>query len=462
MAGRRRSTGWRVPPFVGVSFLVHGLGLLILTTTDAGRGCGSMRDAAGGPGLAPVASLGGGNATATAELPDDIDLACFLDQVLAGAARMTFCAVPGFEPYGSCAGEVFALDLLATACRVTPPPMDVTMIEPEVLNPLAMPKDPLLEQQELEEKIEEAKKQEEDPDHRGQVVEIAPPDVEVRPDDADFVSEYDQKVEHQTKGPSGKPVGAARPQPAAPAQPKPPTARPQPPTQAPPAPGSRGAGSLAMRSPRTGTGSQAKPAETPGGSPDGMPVDQDGIGMKRGDGGEPTEAAAEPQGGGDGNPLPRMQDLRPSQEQVARAVGGGSSDYLPDIDEGAQTLVNTKRWKYASFFNRVKRAVAQNWHPDVAYRLRDPNGQIYGQKSRLTVLKVSLKPDGTIRDILIEKPCGVDFLDDEAVKAFREAQPFPNPPAGLVNQDSKLITFRFGFFFEISEGSSWKVFRYNN
>ena len=173
-------------------------------------------------------------------------------------------------------------------------------------------------------------------------------------------------------------------------------------------------------------------------------------------GGAPGEdqegrAGREGQDGSPGSPesLPQVGDLRPSDDVVAQAVGVGSSDYLKDVDEGADTLLNTKRWKYASFFNRVKRGVAQSWQPDQAYRLRDPTGQIYGLKNRFTVLKVSLQPDGTLRDVLVEKPCGVDFLDDEAVTAFREAQPFPNPPPGLVDQDSKLITFRFGFYFEI-------------
>ena len=53
----------------------------------------------------------------------------------------------------------------------------------------------------------------------------------------------------------------------------------------------------------------------------------------------------------------------------------------------------------------------------------------------------------------------VDFLDDEAVTAFRDAQPFPNPPPGLVDPDSKLITFRFGFYFEISGAPTFRVFR---
>jgi TonB family protein len=81
-------------------------------------------------------------------------------------------------------------------------------------------------------------------------------------------------------------------------------------------------------------------------------------------------------------------------------------------------------------------------------------------KNRFTVLKVSLHPDGTLRDVLVEKPCGVDFLDDEAISAFREAQPFPNPPLGLVDKGSNLITFRFGFYFEISGSPVFKVYRY--
>jgi len=43
----------------------------------------------------------------------------------------------------------------------------------------------------------------------------------------------------------------------------------------------------------------------------------------------------------------------------------------------------------------------------------------------------------------------VDFLDDTAMEAFKQAQPFPNPPRQLV-QASGLIDFDFGFYLEIS------------
>ena len=144
-----------------------------------------------------------------------------------------------------------------------------------------------------------------------------------------------------------------------------------------------------------------------------------------------------------------------------RRATGGTNDHLPGIDEGEYTALNTRKWKYATFFNRVKRQVAQNWHPEQAYRLRDPNGNIYGTKDRLTVLTVSLEPDGTLHKIVITGPSGVDFLDEEAISAFELAEPFPNPPEGLIDGESRLITFRFGFSFEINSSTPWRIFRYS-
>src|SRR5205814_707847 len=104
--------------------------------------------------------------------------------------------------------------------------------------------------------------------------------------------------------------------------------------------------------------------------------------------------------------------------------------YLKDIDEGDATGLNAKSWRFASFFNRVKRAVAQNWHPDVVYRRYDPNGQVFGSRDRLTMVRVTLNRDGSLRNLALEKSSDITFLDDEAMGALRQSQPFVNPPAG--------------------------------
>jgi TonB family protein len=140
--------------------------------------------------------------------------------------------------------------------------------------------------------------------------------------------------------------------------------------------------------------------------------------------------------------------------------GGGTNDWLKDVDEGDETALNAKKWKFASFFNRVKRSVAEHWKPDVEYRRRDPTGNVYGMRDRITVLRVQLRPDGSLANVIVEQPCGVDFLDDEAIAAFKGAQPFPNPPRQLVDE-SGMIQFRFAFIFEISGSPAFKIFRYN-
>ena len=143
-----------------------------------------------------------------------------------------------------------------------------------------------------------------------------------------------------------------------------------------------------------------------------------------------------------------------------RAVNGGTGviDYLKDIDEGDKTLLNRKRSTHWAFFDKVKRSISHHWHPAKEYRSRDPFGQVYGIEDRLTVLDVTLKNDGSLHTYKIITPSGLKFMDKEAIKAVKYAQPFPNPPAGLLNEDG-LLHFSFGFYFEISS-SSFQLFRY--
>jgi TonB family protein len=147
---------------------------------------------------------------------------------------------------------------------------------------------------------------------------------------------------------------------------------------------------------------------------------------------------------------------------LARAIGkgGGTQDYLKDVDDGDATALNSKKWNFAGFFNRVKRAVADEWHPELVYVQHDPNGNVYGVKDRVTVLRIHLNPDGKLAGWNVMQSSGVDFLDDEAIEAFKKAAPFPNPPKALVDPDGK-IHFNFAFIFELSGRGSLKVYKYN-
>ncbi len=148
-----------------------------------------------------------------------------------------------------------------------------------------------------------------------------------------------------------------------------------------------------------------------------------------------------------------------TREALMKSLGqSGSFDHLDDIDEGDENVLNSKRWKYASFFNRVRNSVANHWHPEVLHAARDPDGSVYGSKTRRTKLIISLNDDGSLDKIELEGASGVDYLDEEAIRAVRTAAPFANPPPGLADPKTGKIVFGFGFIFEIGGGA--RIFRY--
>jgi TonB family protein len=167
---------------------------------------------------------------------------------------------------------------------------------------------------------------------------------------------------------------------------------------------------------------------------------------RRATGGGPSSSGATP-------------SLMPTEEQLARAIGGGTQDALKDIDEGDETALNSKKWRFASFFNRVKKQVAEHWHPEEVYRRRDPTGAVYGHQNRYTLVRVQIRPDGTLANVSLEQPSGLEFLDDEAIEAFRQAQPFPNPPRQLLER-SGLINFGLGFLLDLNGATKMHFFKY--
>lgn len=320
-------------------------------------------------------------------------------------------------------------------------PLSVESLVDELEHPPA----PTAQERKVEKEINEK-------DARGQVVDIARPSIEQRPDEARFAAEYDSSVSHETKGPAGlSKAGAVVPGAVAP-PPSEAQARSTPlpaaasPAKTPPT-------ALAMHGP-IGTrvpgpaGPQSAVREF---GPDGDQPHQGGQGEVR-----PPEVA----GGGalpGGGPRP---NLAPSTAILQQALGegAGSPDYLHDLDDGDATGLNAKKWKFAAFFNRMKTLVRGEWHPDQLLSRHDPSGNIYGVKDRVSVLRVELQLDGRVKDVSIKQSSGVEFLDEEAMSAFRRAQPFENAPQPLADPDG-VIRFNFAFIVQLSGRTSFKVYR---
>lgn len=161
-------------------------------------------------------------------------------------------------------------------------------------------------------------------------------------------------------------------------------------------------------------------------------------------------------------PPPALEDINlvPTMESMASAISGTGLDHLEGVLDGDHTAVNAIGWKYASFFNRVKREIERYWHPDREFRRNDPYGNIYGMKDRRTDLLVVLRPDGSLKKVYIMSPSGVPFLDDEAKEAVEQAAPFPNVPLGLMDKNDRLVKFTFGFIVEVGRDPVLRIRRY--
>mgnify|MGYP003632481941 FL=1 len=423
----------------------------------------------------------------------DTEFSCWADASLALAASELRCGLPGQQSEACTADALrnFQFDwLLCDGLQEAPSstdalaflsPEDIANLEPMPI--LDVPEVDELElakllEEETQEKAEEALAAISNPLESGQVIEITAPPVEAVPDKARFLSEFDSHTEKETvaRGSTEKMVAKPSPKELAVAdKAKELLENVEPPgekaleklleTQESKARESEGSGKSQAESALLAMRELQFQSRTTAGDLSGVDaLEANGLAAKKGDGartlaGQQAQEAQEAAEGGVAGPS-GVPNLRPSQELLTRVVGGGSVDKLDGVESGDFTSLNTKKWKFASFFNRMKRQVAQNWHPGEVYARRDPLGKVYGTKDRVTVLEVTLQPGGKLSKVVVLEESGVDFLDTEAVAAFRRAQPFPNPPSGLIASSSGLITFSFGFHFQVgAPRSGWKVFR---
>jgi len=119
-----------------------------------------------------------------------------------------------------------------------------------------------------------------------------------------------------------------------------------------------------------------------------------------------------------------------------------TSNYLPEISIGNDTLLNTKEFAFHTFYIRMKREIEGFWHPD---RVLASNAAMHG--TYITSITVVLDDQGYLIQTHIYKSSGISQLDHEAIHAIEKASPFPNPPKELMSEDKK-IRVNWNFIFD--------------
>lgn len=158
--------------------------------------------------------------------------------------------------------------------------------------------------------------------------------------------------------------------------------------------------------------------------------------------------------------LPTLKQLKPSfqlntyQGQKASDAKAGeesqTNDHLKDVKTGIQTMLSTKEFVYYAYYQRIRTKIRQYWEPIIKEKVEKvfaSGRSIASAQDRTTAVIIVLNNKGALVGVQVMAGSGVQDLDDAAIEAFRAAEPFPNPPKGIVDSDGK-IRIRWDFVLE--------------
>ena len=127
----------------------------------------------------------------------------------------------------------------------------------------------------------------------------------------------------------------------------------------------------------------------------------------------------------------------------SKLAGSPSNDHLPDLASADRTALNAHEFLYASFWNRVKQLVS--FYADQTLSNARPSRPLRSPQYHM-VLSGAIATDGRLLTIEIDRSSGVPEWDNAVKEAFRLAAPFPDPPEGAADPGTGYIPIRrFGF-----------------
>lgn len=138
------------------------------------------------------------------------------------------------------------------------------------------------------------------------------------------------------------------------------------------------------------------------------------------------------------------------QQMQAGAEASRTNDYLKNTDQGLETMLNTREFKYFTYYSRIRRQLSQYWEPKVKEKMNrmfKQGRRIASDQDHITKLLIVLNEKGTLMKVQVVSESGVSDLDEAATEAFRSAAPFPNPPKGIVEGDGT-VKIRWDFVLE--------------
>lgn len=130
------------------------------------------------------------------------------------------------------------------------------------------------------------------------------------------------------------------------------------------------------------------------------------------------------------------------------AIGPSSiAEFVPGVEVGEFTALNTDQFTYYSFFARINEQVRNRWVAGIRNYVGSLSQKDQAQLARMdreTVIEIMLTSEGEFSSSVLQHSSGDRTLDQTTIGAFRDAAPFLNPPKGMVEADG-FVHLRYGF-----------------
>ena len=119
-------------------------------------------------------------------------------------------------------------------------------------------------------------------------------------------------------------------------------------------------------------------------------------------------------------------------------------NFTPNVRVGNQSELGTRAHPFAAYIAALHRQIHKFWGDGFLAELDHRPGLGIYPLNLVTALEISLKPDGTINQVLISRPSGVLPFDTAALEAVHMAAPFPAPPSTIKSRDGNVyVTWLF-------------------
>jgi colicin import membrane protein len=138
-------------------------------------------------------------------------------------------------------------------------------------------------------------------------------------------------------------------------------------------------------------------------------------------------------------PSPAAKPREPAPEEVLEEAltriekrAGSREKLAANMTESASSRWEEKQKEieYSAYYDKVERAVRENWIP--------PQDMDLEKGSEMTVVSLTLLPDGRVLKSYVEESSGDPHFDQSVMRAILKSTPFPPPPIGLKQQSFEL------------------------